>query len=204
MNASMLIEMVGYLGSMLVVVSMLMSSVIKLRVINTIGSGIFCVYALIIHSYPTALMNLFLVAINVYNLVKLSKKEQNYDLVEMKSDDGLLGYILDYYRMDIEKFFPGFSKENPETDRAYMVCLNGDPAGVMLGKEREEGVVDVTLDYSVPAYRDCSVGAYLYSKLPAKGIRTLVYSEEESKAHGTYLEKMGFVRENGAYVKKLG
>ena len=42
----MMIEMIGYLGSILVLISMLMSSVIKLRVINTIGSGIFCVYAL--------------------------------------------------------------------------------------------------------------------------------------------------------------
>lgn len=203
MDTSMLIEMVGYLGSMLVVVSMLMSSVIKLRVINTIGSGLFCAYALIIHSYPTALMNLFLVAINIYNLVKLNKKDQSYDLVDAKSDDGLLSYILDYYRLDIEKFFPGFSGENLEADRAYMVCCNGDPAGVMLAKEREKGVMDVTLDYSVPAYRDCSVGSYLYSKLPAKGIHTLVYSREESKAHTAYLEKMGFVREKGAYVKKI-
>lgn len=74
MEMSMIIEMVGYLGSILVVVSMLMSSVIKLRVINTIGSGVFAAYALIIHSYPTALMNFCLVAINVYNLVKLSKR----------------------------------------------------------------------------------------------------------------------------------
>ena len=37
MTPSMYIEAIGYLGSALVVVSMLMSSVIKLRVINTIG-----------------------------------------------------------------------------------------------------------------------------------------------------------------------
>lgn len=40
MNTSMLIEMLGYLGSLLVVVSMLMSSVVKLRLVNTVGSGI--------------------------------------------------------------------------------------------------------------------------------------------------------------------
>ena len=103
-----MIEMIGYLGSALVVVSMLMSSVIRLRVINTIGSGIFAMYALMIHSYPTALMNFFLVAINVYNLIKLSRKDQNYDLIDAKSDDGLLNYILDYYQDDIRTFFPGF------------------------------------------------------------------------------------------------
>ena len=74
MDHSTVIEMIGYFSSLLVVVSMLMSSVIKLRVINSIGSGIFAVYALIIHSYPTAMMNICLVAINIYNLVRLSKK----------------------------------------------------------------------------------------------------------------------------------
>ena len=136
----MLIEMVGYLGSILVVVSMLMSSVIKLRVINTIGSGIFALYALIIHSYPTALMNVCLVTINIYNLVKLGRKDQSYDLIDAKSDDGLLNYILDYYRDDIRKFFPDFTGGPRVLDQAYVVCCNGNPAGVLLGAERENGV----------------------------------------------------------------
>ena len=48
MDTKLLIELFGYLGSALVVVSMLMSSVVRLRVINTIGSVIFAIYALII------------------------------------------------------------------------------------------------------------------------------------------------------------
>lgn len=203
MEMSMVIELVGYLGSILVVVSMLMSSVIKLRVINTIGSGVFAAYALIIHSYPTALMNFCLVAINVYNLVKLNKKDQNYDMIEAENDDRLLKYILDYYRSDIAKYFPGFTENSSLPDRAYIVFCNGNLAGVLLGKENQQGVIDVALDYSVPAYRDCSVGAYLYSKLPAKGIHTLMYSEKGSESHRAYLTKMGFVKDNGVFVKKL-
>lgn len=109
MEISTVIEMIGYFGSILVVVSMLMSSVVKLRVINTIGSGIFAAYALIIHSYPTALMNVCLVTINIYNLIKLSKKDQNYDLIDAQSDDNLLKYMLEYYQSDIKKYFPGFA-----------------------------------------------------------------------------------------------
>ena len=56
MTTQMIFELIGYLGSVLVIVSMLMTSVVKLRVINTIGSVIFAVYALLIHSYPTAAM----------------------------------------------------------------------------------------------------------------------------------------------------
>lgn len=204
MEMSMVVEMAGYLGSILVVVSMLMSSVIKLRVINTIGSGIFAVYALIIHSYPTALMNFCLVAINIYNLVKLSKKDQSYDMIDTKNDDRLLKYILNYYRGDIEKYFPGFTENSSLLNKAYIVFCNGNPAGVMLGREDEPGVLDVALDYSVPVYRDCSVGAYLYSKLPAKGIHALKYSEKGSEPHMAYLNRMGFTRENGVFVKKLG
>ena len=77
-----MVEMIGYLGSILVVVSMLMSSVVRLRIINTIGSGIFAAYALMIHSYPTALMNACLVGINVYNLVRLRQADRSYDLTE--------------------------------------------------------------------------------------------------------------------------
>ena len=204
MDTNMVIEMVGYFASLLVLVSFLMSSVIKLRIVNSVGSFIFAVYAVIIHSYPTALMNFFLVGINVYNLVKLGRKDQSYDLIDAKNDDGLLNYILEYYKSDIQKFFPGFAGDSHAMDRAYVVCCSGNPAGVLLGREQGKGVVDVKLDYSVPAYRDCSVGAYLYSKLPAKGIHTLTYSEMESDTHAAYLVKMGFVKENGIYVKKTG
>ena len=65
------IELFGYLGSTLVVVSMLMASVVKLRVINTAGSVISATYALIIGSYRLVLMNTCLIVINVYNLYKL-------------------------------------------------------------------------------------------------------------------------------------
>lgn len=76
MNASIIIELVGYLGSVLVVISMLMTSIIRLRVVNSIGAGIFTVYALIIQSYPTALMNFCLVVINIYNLICIFRKKQ--------------------------------------------------------------------------------------------------------------------------------
>ena len=197
-----MVEMIGYLGSVLVVVSMLMSSVVKLRVINTIGSGIFAAYALMIHSYPTALMNACLVGINLYNLVRLNQKDRVYDLTEAAPGDGLLRYLLDHYRADILTYFPGFAGAG-EGERAYVVFCGGDPAGLLLGTEDKQGTLKVTLDYSTPTYRDCSIGAYLYGKLPSRGVHTLIFAGEESKAHAAYLTKMGFAKENGAYVKRL-
>lgn len=203
MNTSMLIEIFGYIGSTLVVVSMLMSSVVKIRVINTAGSIISGTYALIIGSFPLALMNFSLIVINIYNLFKLLKSEKQYDLVEGNKDDAYLGYFLKHYKDDIQLYFPGFEMNPSWSGQAYFVCCNGSPAGVLLGTEKSKGVIDVVLDYSIPAYRDCSVGKYLYSKLPDKGIHTLAFSQKASETHISYLDRMGFARENDAYVKKL-
>ena len=94
MDTKLIIELIGYLGSALVVISMLMTSVVKLRVVNTIGSAIFMGYALVIGSYPTALMNLFLIGINVYQLIRLFKDQKQYDLIETDLKDGYVAYFL--------------------------------------------------------------------------------------------------------------
>ena len=98
MDFSVIIEVTGYMGSFLVVLSMLMSSIVKLRMINTVGCCISATYALIIHSYPLALMNICLIAINIYNLIKLLKTEQHYSLVCIDTKNPLLGYFLNFYK----------------------------------------------------------------------------------------------------------
>lgn len=203
MDTSMIIEIFGYIGSTLVVVSMLMSSVVKLRVINTIGSVISGTYALIIASLPLALMNFCLIVINVYNLFKLLKSEQKYDLIIGQSEDAFVRYFLERYCEDIKRYFPGFDMDKFGEKKAYLVCCDGNPAGILLGEENRPNVIDIMIDYSIPAYRDCSVGTYLYSKLSAKGIHTLLFAQRESDKHVSYMYKMGFCKEKDTYIKKL-
>lgn len=202
MNTEMMLEIFGYIGSTLVVVSMLMSSVVKLRVINTIGSVISGTYALICGAFPLVLMNACLIVINGYNLYKLLKTEQEYDLLEMEAKDASLLYFLNRYKQDIREYFPSFSDE-VEWNKAFMVYCDGNPAGVLLGKERTLGVLDVEIDYSIPTYRDCSVGKFLYSKLEHKGIHTLETSQQKSEIHTSYLQKMGFEKVGDKYVKRF-
>ena len=156
MNTSTIIEAVGYLGSALVLVSFLMSSVVKLRVVNTIGSVIFAVYALIIRSYPTAVMNFCLVCINLHFLWKLRRQDPSYRLLALQPREG---YVQDFLRQnaaEIASFFPDRRPEQADPNRAYMVFHGAEPAGILLGNEAD-GVLDVALDYSTPAYRDCSL-----------------------------------------------
>lgn len=198
----MLIELFGYLGSTLVLVSMLMTSVVKLRIINTIGSVIFTIYALIIKSYPTAFMNFCLVLINLRFLWKMSKTEKVYEIVESDRNDTLLKYLVDHYREDIEKFFPGIDLDLEKIDRAYVVLCQGKPVGLTLGNMEEEGVLDLKLDYSIPEYRDFSIGSFLFDYLGKKGIRKVVYRGPDEK-HTAYLNKQNFVKNGDLYIKEL-
>ena len=205
MNTSMIIEAIGYTGSALVLVSFLMVSVVKLRVVNTIGSVIFTAYAFIIHSYPTAIMNVCLVLINIYHLVKMQntgKENRNYDLVCVSPSDAMLKYTIDKSADDIQKCFPGISLDTKDANLAYIVCYEGSPAGIFVGKKSEGGNVDIMLDYSLPQFRDFSIGKFLYSKLPADGITSVTYSGP-NKNHLDYLEKNQFTKTGSSYVKTL-
>lgn len=201
MDIKLMIELIGYVSSVVVLISFLMTSVVKLRVINSIGGFIFAIYAMLIHSYPTAIMNFCLVCINIYNLLRLRKTDRHYDLIDGRADDPFFAYVLEHYKEDIKNCFPGMNFNKIGSDTAYIVCCDAVPAGVFLGNVKED-TLEIVLDYSTPAYRDCSVGTFLYSRLSKKGFQKLIFSGDESK-HEAYLQKMGFTRENGNYVKLL-
>ena len=197
------LEMFGYLGSTLVVVSMLMASVVKLRIINTIGSVISGTYALIIGSFPLALMNICLIIINVYNLYKLLKTKQQFEIIKGNGSDAFVKYFVEHNKNDIATYFPGYEAKNSEEEVSYLVCCNGNPAGILLGNDAGDGVLDVKIDYSVPAYRDCSVGEYLYANLNTYGVSKLQFTQNKAEAHVSYLTKMGFENVDGTYVKAI-
>ena len=64
------LEIFGYTGTALIVISMLMTSVTKLRVVNICGSVISMIYAAHCHTWPIVLLNLTLIVINVCQLIR--------------------------------------------------------------------------------------------------------------------------------------
>lgn len=202
MDKTMLLELFGYVGSVLVVVSLLMTSVIKLRVLNMAGSIISGTYAMIIDSFPLALMNGCLIIINVYNLYKLLNSKQEYELIETKAEDTFTSYFLDHYRTDIEKYFPEFRFDLSEMNTAYLMCCNADPAGILLGRYRTETEIEIALEYTTPMFRDCSAGNYLYAELAKRGIKKL-YFKNPGEKHKEYLLKMGYHDSGEIYEKNV-
>ena len=203
MNWPLILELFGYLGSVLILVSMLMTSVVRLRVINLIGSAIFAVYALLIRSYPTAFLNACLVGINVYQLLKLKRKTgKGYELLTLDGSDGFAEWFTEKYGDDIKKFFPDVSAESIRQSEGFAVLMEDCAAGILLGTRSGDGF-EVLLDYTTPAYRDCSAGKFVCEQLPSLGI-TRLHCVTTVPEHAAYLKRMGFsLSEDGGYFKLL-
>ena len=201
MNNQLYIELFGYLGSILVVVSMLMSSVIKLRVINIIGSVISGTYALIIGSFPLALMNICLIIINLYNIFKLKKESHKYEIVKGDIQDSLFKYLVNHYGTDIKSYFSDIDIEKVSGDTVYYVFCNEAPVGLFVGNQKDEKI-DVIIDYTVQSYRDCSVAKFLYIAMNKEGFNQLEIKNPTEK-HILFLNKMSYQKEDNIYVKKI-
>jgi len=65
------VEIVGYAGMALVVLSFLSRSMFRLRLLNAVGAAIITFYALLIDAWPMVWLNGLLAAINGYHLFLL-------------------------------------------------------------------------------------------------------------------------------------
>ena len=68
------VEMLGYAGTALVVLSFLNRSMLKLRLLNTIGAAVITLYAFLINAWPMVLLNALLAGINGYHYVLLVRE----------------------------------------------------------------------------------------------------------------------------------
>ncbi len=65
-------DVLGYLASAFVVISLLTSNIKYLRYLNMTGCILFVIYGVLISAYPVAIMNAIAFLINVYHLRKLA------------------------------------------------------------------------------------------------------------------------------------
>ena len=67
------IEWVGYAASICIAISLLMTDMFKLRIINSIGCILFVIYGFSIKAYPVGGINLFIFFVNIYYIIKMRK-----------------------------------------------------------------------------------------------------------------------------------
>ena len=64
------LEIFGYIGTALVIISMMMKSIDKLRAINIAGGTISMIYSAFMNAWPIVVMNACLITINSYHLIR--------------------------------------------------------------------------------------------------------------------------------------
>lgn len=65
------LEIFGYIGMALVLVSMMMTSLKRLRILNMTGAVICAIYGVLTNTWPTALLNIGLLIIQIVQLYRL-------------------------------------------------------------------------------------------------------------------------------------
>lgn len=194
-------EIIGYAGTALVLTSMMMTSVVKLRIINAAGSLASLIYAIAIGSWPVVFLNASLLVINIAQLIRLNRVKVTFNHKQIGAQEMALQHFLSCYEKDIRIYFPDFEPTIPPHAQVHVVYREAAPVGVLIGIRNEEQL-EVILDYATPQYRDCSIAAYLFQRLKELGVKTVI-AESETKAHITYLHKMGFVGDGKVKIKTL-
>ncbi len=206
MDNQKLFEIIGYLASIVIAISLLMKSLIRLRVINGIGALVFVVYGILIQAYPVAVLNGIIVVIDIYYLLQMLKRSDYFTLMEVSPKSTYLTFFLKFHHEDIRNFFPEFTYQPNESDLVFFVLRNTIPAGlVVIRKIGNKG--EVLLDYALQDYRDFKIGSFIFDDnadlLMSHGIDYLE-TQSQIPSHIRYLRQMGFKqKEDGRFLKQL-
>lgn len=71
-----MIEILGYVASVMVAISLMMKDIIWLRCLNFVGCALFVAYGYSIDAWPVAGMNAFVAGINIFHLIKIYRNKQ--------------------------------------------------------------------------------------------------------------------------------
>lgn len=204
------LEFLGYLASFIVLISLLMNSIIKLRWINLLGSAIFSIYGFLIGALPVGFMNLCISLINIYYLIKIYHTKEYFKMLPIESNSKYFQYFLDFYHKDIEKYANTVAFDSENISVCICILRNLVPAGIFIASKQDSSTLKVDLDFVIPEYRDFKIGAFIYENSKdyflERGYSKFI-SFSSNTTHIKYLKKMRFteVSENDItyFVKSI-
>jgi hypothetical protein len=191
----MYLQWIGYIASVIIAVSMTMSSIVKFRIINFFGASLFCIYGFLIGALPVALLNGFVMMVDLYYLYGIFSKKEVFEILEVRKDNKYLLRFLTFHQKQIQHFFPGFSYEPEDNAVCFFILRDMAVAGVFIAHRADPGNLMVNLDYVIPEYRDFKNGKFVYHRLKKEFVSagyTRIICHGINSAHINYLKKMGF------------
>ncbi len=203
---AMWIEYIGYVGSVLVALSLTMNNIRNLRTINLFGAATFGTYGVLINSYPVMFLNSFIVIIDIYYLYKLSTTKDYFNINDtLETTDFFVHKFLNFHQVEIESFFPNFNITKVNNPKIILVSRNLRPVGMFIYEQKDNGIIKIHLDFAIKDYRDTKNVRYVFmtkaQELKDQGFHTFKASTEVRK-HEKYLLKIGFSQADGKEFEK--
>ena len=202
MSSTITYEIVGWIGSALVIASLMQRSILKLRLIGIGAAAAFLVYGFLIGAYPLVIVNVIVIGVHLYFLRKLTRRQDEvFSVLKVYPESRYLAYFLEFYADEISRFQPEFSYEPATDHRAYFLLRDHIPAGLVIARPCQDDSLEIELDFVIPEYRDFKLGEFLYSGnsgLFADVDCAQAWSPPGNADHVRYLERVGFQLATGS------
>ncbi len=201
-----MVEVIGYVASGLVVLSLVQQRTVPLRVVSLLGAVTFVGYGLLTGSWPVVLTSAMVFVISGWRLYRELTTTHDFALARTEPSSPFLEDFIVGHLKDIQKSQPNFTGIQPG-DTTFVYLRDGMPAGALVGSTSGDRL-NVHLDYVLPAFRDARLARWLYQgsglrQLRAEGIRE-VAERPVTELHRGYLVDVGFVAEGDRLVRRLG
>lgn len=198
------LDVVGWLGSALLVFSLLQARVLRFRVLNTIACVVLTFFNAMLSVWPMVAMNIVLASINLWFIVRLLRERHDegaFEVIRVGTDDDYLRHVLSTHREDILRYQPDFTEPHPD-EGAFIVAKGDETVGVVV-LAREGDVAHIRLDYVTPKYRDFTPGEFVWRRsglLNGLGIRRV---QTPPNMVGAYYDRVGFKPAESGYVLEV-
>ena len=191
----------GWIGSILVVVSLTQARVLRFRWLNLVGSVIATAYNAIIGIWPFVAMNAAIAVINVYWLTRLYRERHStaaYEAIAVSPTDGYLRHLLRVNAADMATTWPAFDPSLiDDTCLANLVIKGDETVGVVCVRPTSQpGEATVLLDWVSTRFRDFTPGEFVYKHsgvFAESGITSLKVDDAPAREFA-YLTRMGFTQ----------
>ena len=200
------LDLFGWAGSALLIVSLLQTRVLRFRLLNLSASISLVLFNALVGVWPMVGMNLATSAINLWFIARLLRErhdEAAFEVLQVGPREAYFQHFLTVHGRDIATFYPRWQGTEPD-DLAFQVEKGDETVGIVLIRPHGD-VAHVVLDYVTPRFRDFSPGEFVWRRarrLRDRGFRRVVTPPDMVDP---YYERVdaGFRREGASYVLDL-
>lgn len=200
------LDLLGWGGSALLVLSLTQARVIRFRTLNLVAGLALLLFNALLGVWPMVGLNAVTSLINVWFLVRLLRQRHDeavFEVLEVGHEDAYLDHVLRTHADDIRRFQPDFRWEPVAgRDHAFIVQQRDETVGVVV-VSRDGDIARIRLDYVTPRYRDFTPGEFVFRRSGALRERGFRHVMTSPAMVGAYYDHVGFRRNGREYVLDL-